>query len=72
MENVTITIGGMTCGHCVASVERAVAGVDGVVSSEVVVGSARVAFDPRRTSAEEIVRAIEEEGHDAAAPAGRE
>lgn len=63
MESTTIGISGMSCGHCVAAVKRALDGIEGVEVREVKVGSATVDFDPRATSAERIARAIEDEGY---------
>ena len=70
MERTTIEIGGMSCGHCVAAVRRALAGVEGAEVEEVRVGSASVAYDPRVVTAERLVRAVEDEGYTAAV-AGR-
>lgn len=63
MESTTIGISGMSCGHCVAAVKRALDGLEGVEVREVKMGSATVDFDPRTTSQERIARAIEDEGY---------
>lgn len=63
MESTTIGISGMSCGHCVAAVKRALDGLEGVEVREVKVGSATVDFDPRATSPERIARAVEDEGY---------
>lgn len=63
MESTTIGISGMSCGHCVAAVKRALDGLEGVEVREVKVGSATVDYDPRAVSAERIARAIEDEGY---------
>lgn len=70
MEQTTITIGGMSCGHCVAGVKRALAGLDGVEVREVTVGSATVAYDPQTVTAREITGAVEAEGYTAQVAAG--
>ena len=49
----------------------AVLGVQGVDVEEVRIGSARVAYDPSRTSAEAIIDAVSDEGY-AASRAGAE
>jgi copper chaperone len=64
MEQTTIAITGMSCGHCVAGVRRALAEVRGVEVREVKVGEATVAYDPEVASPERIVRAIEDEGYE--------
>lgn len=54
---LTLAIDGMTCGHCVAAVTRALAAVPDIVVGAVTVGSATVALtgtgatDPRRMAA---------------------
>ena len=65
MERVTLTIEGMSCGHCVNAVKRALAGVDGVDVQDVRIGSAQVAYDPARTSADAIIDAVNDEGYTA-------
>ncbi len=67
MERVTLTIDGMTCGHCVSQVTTALNDVDGVKVEQVKVGAATVAFDPSATSEAEIRRAIEDQGYAVAA-----
>ncbi len=62
MTNLTLSITGMNCGHCVKAVQQALCGLSGVGSHEVVVGSAKVSFDETRVSPEAICKAIEEEG----------
>ena len=71
METTTITITGMSCGHCVAGVKHALGQLGGVEVREVKVGAATVAYDPGAVTPERIVRAIEDEGYGARVP-GRE
>jgi copper chaperone CopZ len=63
MERVSLTIEGMSCGHCVRAVDRALRGVPGVQVEEVAVGSAVVAYDPAVAKPEQIEAAIAEEGY---------
>ena len=63
MERITMKIEGMTCGHCVASINNALKSLDGVQVEQVKVGSAAVAFDPARTSSDTIAQAIADEGY---------
>lgn len=65
MQNATIGITGMSCGHCVAGVRRALDQLEGVDVREVKVGSATVAYDPQTVDVGRITRAIEEEGYGA-------
>lgn len=68
MERVTMNISGMSCGHCVHAVSRALEDLDGVTVEKVAVGSATVSYDPSATSVEQITRAVEDAGY-AAQPA---
>ena len=66
MERVTMKIDGMSCGHCVAQVTKALKGLDGVNVEQLSVGSATVAFDPSATSEDRITQAIEDQGYSVA------
>jgi len=63
MERVTLTIDGMTCGHCVAQVTKALNEVDGVNVEQVKIGTATVSYDPGSTSEVRITQAIEDQGY---------
>jgi copper chaperone CopZ len=63
-----LEISGMTCGHCVARVTKALAGVPGVSVKSVEVGHAEVAFDPAQADPVRIAGAVSEIGF-AARPA---
>ena len=65
MEAVTLKIEGMTCGGCVASVERVLKTVPGVVATKVQLtpGRAEVSFDPARTGVPALRDAIEAAGY---------
>ena len=63
MERVTLKIDGMTCGHCVTQVAKALNEVNGVKVEQVQVGTATVSFDPDSTSEERISQAIEDQGY---------
>lgn len=65
MEPLTLSITGMSCGHCVAGVRRALAAVPGVQVDDVQIGTATVhAADDRDTQAA-IIDAIADAGYDA-------
>lgn len=68
MTTLNLTIEGMTCGGCSASVQRALQALDGValmsISHED--GHAVVSFDDTRLSQQHILDAIEEAGFDVA------
>ena len=63
MTQLTMDISGMTCGHCVGSVKRALQGLDGVAIEQVTLGKATVNYEPGATSPARIAEAIEEEGY---------
>ena len=63
MDKLTMQITGMTCGHCVAGVTRALKGVPGVTVDQVLIGTASVAFDPTATTPADIAKAVEEVGY---------
>jgi copper chaperone len=69
METVTLKIDGMTCGGCVASVERVLKAVPGVAATKVQLspGLAEVSFDPAQTGVPALRAAVEAAGYDIAA-----
>ena len=71
-DRVTLEIAGMTCGHCVAAVKKALAAVPGVEAVEVTLSPARagVACDPSKTTVEMLTKATAEEGYPSSATAG--
>jgi copper chaperone len=60
-----LKIDGMTCGHCVAAVKKALEDVPGVTGAQVelATGRARVAGE---TSLEALLAAVQDEGYQAA------
>jgi copper chaperone len=66
-EMTTITVKGMTCGHCVASVQEEVGAIDGVTGVDVDLDSGRVVVSSTRpVDAEELVAAVAEAGYEVA------
>jgi copper chaperone CopZ len=70
--HVALAIAGMTCGHCVAAVKKALAAVPGVESVEVSLSPPRavVACDTSRTTVEMLMNATAEEGYPSSPAAG--
>ncbi|MEK4302948.1 copper chaperone CopZ [Oceanobacillus sp. FSL K6-0251] len=66
MANETIQVQGMSCQHCVSSVEGAVGGLDGVdtVNVRLQEGKVDVAFDEGKVKLNDITEAIEDQGYD--------
>ena len=67
MERMTMKIDGMTCGHCVGQVTKALKELEGVKLEQVSVGSATVSFDSAIASEEKITKAVEDQGYAVAA-----
>ena len=66
MDEITLKVKGMTCGGCVAAVERVLSALDGVgkVAVSLERGEAAVEFDEKRVSESDLSAAIEEAGYD--------
>lgn len=64
MASVTIGINGMSCGHCVAAVSKALATVAGVTVERVQIGSATITIDPAVGSLAAAEAAIDAAGYD--------
>ena len=63
MNRTTLKIDGMSCGHCVTSVKRALEGLDGVTVESVVVGRATVEYNPAVASPDRILEAVSSAGY---------
>ena len=63
MERVTLEIDGMSCGHCVRSVDQALKALEGVAVEQVAIGTATVSYDPAATSVDRLRDAVEDEGY---------
>ncbi|HET7458158.1 MAG TPA: cation transporter [Gemmatimonadaceae bacterium] len=71
---VTLAITGMSCGHCVAAVRKALDAVPGVADANVTIGSASFALAPGASAADvasKAVDAIQDAGYDAEPVAAR-
>ena len=65
---IQLSISGMSCGHCVAAVKKALGTVPGVASEQVAIGSATVNVAPGADADKvraDSVRAIEDAGYEA-------
>jgi copper chaperone len=65
MDELTLKITGMSCGHCVGQVTKALTRLDGVQVNSVKVGEAIVVYDPREIVSTEIIQAVNEAGYGA-------
>ncbi|HEX5725717.1 MAG TPA: cation transporter [Longimicrobiaceae bacterium] len=67
MKTTRLAIEGMSCGHCVQTVEKALRNRPGVRSATVHLqeGAAEVEYDERAVSPEQLAAAVQEEGYTA-------
>lgn len=63
MENLILHIEGMSCGHCLNAVNRAIAALDGVEIDAVKIGRADLRFDAAKIDAATIAAAVSEVGY---------
>jgi len=63
MTDLKLSITGMSCGHCVAAVSKALKAIDGVEVDEVRIGSASVRFDEAKVTPSQLAQAVTEEGY---------
>jgi Cu+-exporting ATPase len=63
MKTFELKIGGMTCGHCVMSVKKALAKVPGAAVQSADIGTAVVAIDEAVAGEQALVDAIGEAGY---------
>jgi len=64
MNEIILTVTGMTCGGCVNSVQRVLTALPGVQSAEVTLdpGQARVVYDATRIDRAALVQAVVDAG----------
>ncbi len=63
MTEITLKIDGMSCQHCVMSVKKAIDGVEGVNTSDVALGTAKVVYDDTKTNRDTIANAVKNAGY---------
>jgi copper chaperone len=64
MQTITLKVEGMSCGHCVNSVEGAVNKLGASGKVDLNGGSVTVNFDESKVSLDAIKEAIEDQGYD--------
>ncbi|MEH7302733.1 copper chaperone CopZ [Neobacillus drentensis] len=66
MEQVTLNVSGMSCGHCVKAVEGSVGGLQGVkkVAVQLDKGQVDVEFDSSVVTLSTIKETIDDQGYD--------
>lgn len=64
MATEVLQVKGMSCGHCVSSVEGAVKNAGGSAKVDLASGKVTVEFDDSKLSVQAIKEVIEEQGYD--------
>ena len=64
MQTLTLEIGGMSCGHCVAAVRKALEKVPGVKVDDVQIGRATVEYDPTQVQDTALREAVDDAGYE--------
>jgi copper chaperone CopZ len=67
MRQATLHIEGMSCGHCLNAVSRALSAVPGVTIDAVRIGRAHVSYDDTTTTISDLETAVAEAGYRATA-----
>lgn len=64
-QKVTLTTPDISCAHCVAAINKAVGGLDGVstVAADEQTKQVAIAFDPARVTLAEIEATLDDEGY---------
>ena len=63
MKTVEIKIEGMSCGHCVMAVKKALNIVNGIKVEDVQIGKAVIQVDENTDALEKAINAIDETGY---------
>ncbi len=64
MQKMTLQIGGMSCGHCVGAVRKALEQLPSVKIDALTIGSATVEYDPSTIGGEAIRDAVDDAGYE--------
>ena len=65
MNTLKLTIDGMSCGHCLSRVQRALGTLAGVQITSVQIGQATLQYDPAQYAAEVIAETVTKAGYKA-------
>ncbi|KAB2923421.1 MAG: heavy-metal-associated domain-containing protein [Bacteroidetes bacterium] len=63
MKKQTISIGGMTCGHCVMSVRKELSRIPGLTVDAVQIGKAEITFNDTTVTDDDVRRAVVQAGY---------
>lgn len=65
MKDIVLHIDGMSCGHCLNAVSKAVGSLEGVTPRSIRMGRAELQYDENMVNPAQIIAAISEEGYTA-------
>ncbi|HWA40128.1 MAG TPA: cation transporter [Gemmatimonadales bacterium] len=63
MNTLKLTIDGMSCGHCLNRVQKALAALPGLQIASVQIGQATLQYDPAQYAPEAIADAVTKSGY---------
>jgi copper chaperone CopZ len=63
MQHATLHIEGMSCGHCLNAVNRALRSIPGVEVDSVQIGRAELRYDERTTTPDALEAAVTDAGY---------
>ncbi|MBN2653817.1 MAG: heavy-metal-associated domain-containing protein [Nitrospirae bacterium] len=64
MTEITLRVAGMSCGHCVNRIKKALDSIKGVAAADVQIGTVKVSFDESIVSCDQIASAITNAGYE--------
>ncbi|MCL7747304.1 copper chaperone CopZ [Halalkalibacter alkaliphilus] len=66
MEQKTLKVNGMSCGHCISTIESNIENLNGVNSVKVLLseGEVNLNYDSNVISLDQIIHEIEDQGYD--------
>ncbi|WP_336775225.1 copper ion binding protein [Paenibacillus sp. MMO-58] len=64
MKQATLNVNGMSCQHCVNSIEKALKEIGGSAHVDLKNNAVTVEYDENKLSLDEVKTAIEEQGYD--------
>ncbi|EMT51453.1 MULTISPECIES: copper ion binding protein [Brevibacillus] len=67
MQNVTLKVEGMSCNHCVNSIEKALKELGAAGKVDLAAKTVEVSFDEGKLTVDAIKEAIEDQGYDVVA-----
>lgn len=65
MNTLKLTIDGMSCGHCLNHVQKALGSMPGLQATSVQIGQASMQYDPAQYAPEAIAEAVTKSGYKA-------